>query len=269
MDKKRGRGRPKKIKDNNKKNKKIFNINNILNQKNNELNNLLVHLPIDINLIKVTDNMSYENKFLNYDNILNNIEEVPKPFENEDEIEEKIQYENEVKNFNEDIILQNKVLTKTVYKISNNQNNNLCWWCCHSFDGQIYGIPIKKEKDIYITKGNFCSLNCCKSYNNNEGLKLFETQKRNILINMLNKELSKNNEFVDVKEAPPRETLKIFGGSLTIEEFREKKTILKLIYPPIITIIPDLEEIKINEDENNNIKINKKIIKNNLLKLFN
>ena len=266
MTKKRGRGRPKKIKNENKKTKKIFNINNFLNKKKEDFNNLLVHLPIDINLIKINDNLSYENQYLDYNNILNTIENVPEPFQDETH-EENVNFNKKIQEYKEDVILKNQVLNKTIYKLDEKVSNVLCWWCCHSFDGQKYGIPIRKEKDIYITKGNFCSLNCCKSYNQTENLKLFEIQKRNTLINMLNKELNKDDKFIDVIEAPARETLEIFGGKLSIEEFRNKKTILKLIYPPIITIIPDLEEIKIVNGDNK-LKINKKI-KNNLLKLFN
>jgi hypothetical protein len=46
--------------------------------------------------------------------------------------------------------------------------------------------------------------------------------------------------------APPRETLKMFGGFLSIEEFREYSVrndkSFNIIKPPLISIIPKIEE---------------------------
>jgi len=260
----RGRGRPKKINNKN-KSKKLFDINMLIDENKNEYKNLLVHLPIDINSICL-DNTSYEQEYLNYDNILNNIKYVPEPFEQNNEIiEERIEYNEDIKALKENIIVKNNILTKNIYKIENfNQEKILCWWCCHEYNDQNYGIPIKKKDDIYLTKGFFCSLNCAKSYNNNENIDLKEKQYRNSLINMLNSELT--DKYSDVKEAPPRETLKLFGGILDINDFRIKKKNIKLIYPPIISLIPEFEDIMMEEEEK--IQINKNIIENNLFKIF-
>jgi hypothetical protein len=66
-----------------------------------------------------------------------------------------------------------------------------------------------------------------------------------------------NQKFTKINMAPPREILKMFGGYMTIEEFRENslrgdKT-FTLIKPPLISIIPKIEE---------NISINSKVSKN-------
>ena len=51
-----------------------------------------------------------------------------------------------------------------------------------------------------------------------------------------------------VKLAPPRQSLKIFGGKLSIDEFRDCNTDYlknyKIVLPPMVSIIPSLEEIK-------------------------
>lgn len=265
MSDKKKRGRPK---NNIKTNKKVININDLINKSTNNITNLLVHLPFDMTKINLKDDV-YENEYLNYDNILNNIEHVPIPFENlEQQTQEEVNYNNKKTILEEVILLKEQKLNKKIYKLENSKIDNiLCWWCCHPFDNQVYGIPIKKENDIYITKGFFCSLNCSKSYNLSDNIIFKEKQNRNILINMLNTELNNNGKYVDVKESPQRETLKLFGGHLDINDFRENKKNYKLIYPPIITITPDLEENDLEEE--NNITINKKQIKNNLLKLFN
>lgn len=266
---KRGRPRTKLIKKD-KGTKKLFDIKSIKETNKTDFTNLLVHLPIDISLIENNIGESYEVEYLNYNNILTNIEKDPQPFEENDNnnlVEEKIEYQKEIIELDEKVIVNNNNIDKKVYIIEK-QENIKCWWCCHKYENQTYGIPLKKDKEMYLTKGYFCSLNCAKSYNNNENLDLKEKQNRNIMLEMLNKELLENEDNLEIEEAPPRETLKIFGGTLTIEEFRKNKKVMKLIYPPLITIIPYIEEITI-EEKNNNIKINKNLIKNNLLKLFN
>lgn len=270
------RGRPKKSNSNSKtkkkiqeKTKKLFDIKEMNDLQKTEYTNLLVHLPIDISLIENNKTESYEQEYLNYKNLLSTIEKEPEPFESietTDLIEEKIIQSKEIKVLNDKILLNEKNIKKTVYMIEKKEQNILCWWCCHNYENQSFGIPLRKDKDIFVTKGYFCSLNCAKSYNDNENIDLKIKQNRNLLIEMLNKEIS--NDDKEVIKSPPRETLKVFGGVLTIEEFRKNGNILKLIYPPLITIIPYIEEIK-TEENNKNIKINKKLIKNNLLKLFN
>ena len=73
------------------------------------------------------------------------------------------------------------------------------------------------------------------------------------LLNLMYKKLY-NQKFVKINLAPPRETLKIFGGYLSIEEFRENslrndKT-FSVISPPLISIIPKIEENISNTTKN-------------------
>ncbi len=60
----------------------------------------------------------------------------------------------------------------------------------------------------------------------------------------------KNNK-INIKLAPPRRTLKKFGGILTIDEFRKFNDNYykqyNIIYPPMISILPDIEKIDINK----------------------
>lgn len=267
MDKPRKRGRPKTKKTKKDKiSKKLFDIKSITETPKTEFTNLLVHLPIDITLIETNVEESYEKQYLNYQNILTNIVKEPEPFENQENmIEEKIEFVEQVVELNEKVIVKNQHIEKKVYSIEKKEESIICWWCCHNYDNQSYGIPMRKEKDKYITKGYFCSLSCAKTYNESENIDLKEKQNRNMLLDMLNEEICEKPEYVEL--APPRETLKIFGGVLTIEEFRSKKKIMKLIYPPLITIIPYIEELTI-EENNSNVKLNKNLLKNNLLKLF-
>ena len=51
--------------------------------------------------------------------------------------------------------------------------------------------------------------------------------------------------YIRIKLAPVRETLKVFGGFLSIEEFRTNFLTLRsydILYPPMISIVPKIEE---------------------------
>lgn len=139
-----------------------------------------------------------------------------------------------------------------------------CLWCCHSFTNFPFGIPIKKCDDTYYMFGNFCSAECGSAYNfdNNNTCEAYE---RYSLINYLYSNKSK------IKIAGPRLSLKKFGGQLSVEEFRKNNTIYnknyKLLLPPMISLIPLIEEVNIIDNkicfDNNNVLD----IDNNELKL--
>ena len=60
-----------------------------------------------------------------------------------------------------------------------------------------------------------------------------------------------------IKLASPRLSLKKFGGRFSINEFRKNNSNynkeFKLLLPPMISIIPAIEEININNKSNFNI----------------
>lgn len=116
-------------------------------------------------------------------------------------------------------------LTDNNYNIVNNSNielndeKKLCWWCCHSFEWSYYGLPDKIYNNTIHIYGYFCSLNCALSYNfDKNDNRVWE---RYSLINYI-KNLIIGYDSPDIIKAPPRETLKSFGGFMTIEEFRKE-----------------------------------------------
>tara|TARA_Y100000591_G_scaffold318255_1_gene328944 strand:+ start:1336 stop:2259 length:924 start_codon:yes stop_codon:yes gene_type:complete len=128
------------------------------------------------------------------------------------------------------------------------QSNIDCLWCCHSFDNFPFGIPIKKIDNKYHMFGNFCSSECAAAYNF-DNLKTCEAFERYSMLNYL---YSFNKK---IKPAAPRLTLKKFGGQLSINEFRKNNNVLdknyKLLLPPMISLIPTIEEVNINENNTN------------------
>jgi len=94
-----------------------------------------------------------------------------------------------------------------------------CWWCCHTFETPPAFIPTHYDsfnKRFKIT-GNFCTWNCAKSYLFGE-MSFQNRQSVHYFTSLL---LSLKIKPYDIKPAPPRLTLKIFGGSLSIDDFRK------------------------------------------------
>ena len=109
-----------------------------------------------------------------------------------------------------------------------------CWWCVHDVSN-VYKLPINynMNNDSFTCIGNFCSWECMKAYNLNDQDHCKHV--RSSYITMMFRKMNKNNDFIEC--APPRETLDIFGGPLSITEFRNNK---RYIYKKIPNMINEL-----------------------------
>ena len=177
----------------------------------------------------------------------------------------------------DDEIKPNRILKKNLrnilYEFINANNdktwpestNIYCWWCCHPFNGPPCAVPEYYRKERFYVNGCFCSFNCAASYNfSKNDNNMWE---RYSLLNLMYKKLF-NQKFVKINMAPPREILKIFGGYMSIEEFRETSLKndknYKVIKPPLISIIPKIEENISNT--NKTLKNNFPLVNENILK---
>ena len=240
--------------------------NNNLNISNDEVNNEEFNLPTQINFLEE-----------NY----NNEEIVKTPTSNNEtsklQINSNINInicskveKNEEKAWEVDQKNSNKVLKKNLRNILYEfmdcnkdktwpeKTNISCWWCCHKFDNTPCSLPYKYKKDKFYVRGVFCSFNCAASHN--FSLNDDDVYERYSLLNLMYKKLY-YRKFIKINLAPPRESLKIFGGYLSIEEFRENclsnDKLFNLIDPPLISIIPKIEEsINHNKDFSSTLKLN-------------
>lgn len=148
----------------------------------------------------------------------------------------------------------NKVITKKINKhllpdfVNFQEKKYLktdicCWWCCHKFDNMPCGIPTSVEDGIFNVRGIFCSFNCALSHNYSSKETINTIQEQESLLYLLYKRIFSSEEDVDIEYAPEKETLKLFGGALSIEDFRKNNKKYNMIYPPISYIIPHLEEL--------------------------
>jgi hypothetical protein len=139
--------------------------------------------------------------------------------------------------------------TMVQFKETNNrktwpENTNIhCWWCCSPFNNTPFALPVKKNDNHYSVIGCFCSPECCASWNFNDDNE--NKWERYSLLNMVYSRIFDNIE-ISIKTAPPRESLKMFGGQLTIEEFRKNSCNYNknysIVLPPMVSLIPQLEE---------------------------
>jgi len=123
-----------------------------------------------------------------------------------------------------------------------NIENINCWWCCYSFDHAPIGLPDNYKEELFHTFGYFCSFNCAKAYN----LEKFDNkyEEKNCLLLMLKRKLINDDSFI--KPANPRESLKLFGGHQTIEDFRKD---FQMIDKTAILIFPPSKPLKLYVEE--------------------
>jgi hypothetical protein len=191
-------------------------IDSMIKSNDTESDDIIIQLPIPQtrinNIINNTDNE--DTKIL-----------VPTPYESNSYFmndAENISYDNEFKTTPQ-----------------NNKSSN-CFWCCHTIDNHIvYSMPYNYDaiNDNYYVFGSFCSLQCANAYNFSVHGSSDKVWEINSWIQMLAKRYGFTNT---IRPAPSRYLLKMFGGNLTIEEFREahlksdKTYILNI--PPMISI---------------------------------
>jgi hypothetical protein len=172
------------------------------------------------------------------------------------------------------------------------QTDVCCWWCCHTFDTIPIGLPLEWSSKFkkYRVKGIFCSFACVLAYhcdyNLNSNTKTmiidlykkltggYPVEKKEDFISMLYKntkikELFKNDETYkeeyiktlssliehELEKAPPRCSLKMFGGELDINEFRnasKERKIYKMIEYPMYISRDYIEEVDLQNLKNVN-----------------
>ena len=131
-------------------------------------------------------------------------------------------------------------------QVSQNSKNKVCWNCCHKFHNIVLGLPINYNNDIFHTIGEFCSIECISRYaldNYNDDIyEIFP------LINLYNNVM--NNSVNKIRIAPNKLVLNIFGGDMTIDDYRNNNSEIYDIKLPIV--IPVNYNINKYSSKNNN-----------------
>lgn len=93
-----------------------------------------------------------------------------------------------------------------------------CWHCCHPFTSMPLPMPVDHDdrRDTFHVTGTFCSWACIKAYNLDS-----HTYKKGLISNTLTLFHKRCTGVLrGIRPAPPRQMLRVFGGSMSIEDFR-------------------------------------------------
>ena len=129
-----------------------------------------------------------------------------------------------------------------------------CFWCCHTFNWVPSALPISFDvyNNIYSCEGNFCSPECALAYNYAD-IKISDSIKwnRHALLGHVYADMYTSRVL---SPAPPRSLLRLFGGPLDIQQYRDYITsdndiVLSDIHPirlifPSMNVQGPLRDIK-------------------------
>jgi hypothetical protein len=122
-----------------------------------------------------------------------------------------------------------------------------CFWCCHGFQGMPCAIPSHILDEVWYMYGNFCSPECASAYLFKEKVDTHIQWERYALLNSLYADDAcvKAGAPQGIRPSPPREVLRMFGGSMDISEYRaivhEKKLRVDVLTPPMVSIIQTMD----------------------------
>jgi len=127
-----------------------------------------------------------------------------------------------------------------------------CFNCCHSFTTKPLPLPFEKKYDTFHVKYNFCSWECMKTYNNESN-----TSDKEYIFTLIQSfyKILNNGKCCNIGFAPNKYVLKLFGGTMSIVDFRKQNinTSHILFETPLIINNPIIEKIDnfawINKDE--------------------
>jgi hypothetical protein len=121
--------------------------------------------------------------------------------------------------FDESVIHE---LISKIQNITEYREDTVCFNDCHAFCGTAFCIPTHYESytNTYGGEGNFCSPECCLTYIYSDS-KLTESEKwyRHSLVESVYGKLYPAGNNLHL--APDRRVLRIFGGNLDIQQYRE------------------------------------------------
>jgi hypothetical protein len=136
-----------------------------------------------------------------------------------------------------DVMLEYKVANET--RTLPDSVEAACFWCAGCFEGRPVVLPSLEERGVYKVYGNFCTLSCALSYLLTEQVDPQVRWERQALLNRMYKQPSA------IHPAPPRESLSLFGGTLSHDQDRSiiEKKVLRIDshLPPVISILATLD----------------------------
>ena len=151
-----------------------------------------------------------------------------------------VEFSQSERKFGNDLL---KPILEKTHRTREYSEHTACFWCCHTFNGYHFVLPISYEayKNVYTCEGNYCSAECALSHLYSEPTISDGTRwNRHTLLNKLYSPLHADG----ISPAPPRSLLRMFGGHLDIEQYRNYVTgtndIILAALPPIRMAFPSM-----------------------------
>jgi hypothetical protein len=106
-----------------------------------------------------------------------------------------------------------------------------CWTCVHEFNTVPVPVPhiYDERRQVFYVYGVFCSFSCAKRYIVDRNIASHQTT----LLTLMRRKLlgsvasGPNAASYSVRAAPQKGALKVFGGTLSIEEYRSGGEVLE------------------------------------------
>lgn len=142
---------------------------------------------------------------------------------------------------NEQLLVQFKNSNET--RTLPDRSESACFWCCHTFTESPVVLPVKDVGKYIQVFGNFCSPECAVSY-------LFDIRQdfhtRWEQFSLLNRVYASGCDSCNpIRPAPPRDVLKMFGGLIEIEEFRninkKGRVRIDVHVPPMVSLLSSMD----------------------------
>jgi hypothetical protein len=117
-----------------------------------------------------------------------------------------------------------------------------CWHCCHpSGDSEPVPLPQAHDRksDIFAVFGVFCSWPCAKQYQNEH--QIWTSGERSLLLEEMAREAF-GYRGPAIQAAPSRHRLIMFGGDLSLEQFRGEHLFANATLRPPLISFPEIYE---------------------------
>lgn len=121
------------------------------------------------------------------------------------------------------------------------KSDSACFWCCHTFNNRPVVLPLRDQGKYLQVFGNFCCPECATAY-------LFDMRQDShtrweqlALLYRLYSEACGGK----IHPAPSRNILKLFGGSLSIDDYRNLirsyKVRVDVHLPPMVSLLATMD----------------------------
>jgi hypothetical protein len=144
------------------------------------------------------------------------------------------------KRFDNDLL---KPILEKIHRTREYSEHTACFWCCHTFSGYHFVSPVSYEayKNVYTCEGNYCSPECALANLYSEQTISDGTRwNRHALLNNLYSSMYSDG----ITPAPPRTLLRMFGGPLDIEQYRNyilsTNDVILSSLPPVRMLFPTM-----------------------------